>query len=277
MSGPRNNLSPLGTLGQFHILLFLFQTHPAAQPEQRLKSCLLNVNWSDLVDSNVTFRVSMQRVLQRLFTTDELKQYSSYVSSAMKLLHYSDTSASSSHTSSSAQLSSIRHTMCKKYLLTQPFLLQDFCMKLIEYWIWQQQQQSSHSETITTRTPTSSSVQLNGPEICILFHVQFVDERRSERTMKLELEALSAQVWHQLLQELKQRVFSNEQLPHISGEFGTCSNGQETQWYVEFNAPASYFHSLDMFHPGLRRQFFWSPLAAEIQYLFVAVRTPFVK
>lgn len=270
----------LGTLAQFHVLLFLYQTHPAAHLEQRRRPCLLNVDWEDILNTQLPLEEMMKRALYQLFTAEEMQNYRTYLLSTRSLINcpYPDPLWAEVKLVQRQPVTELRRKIIEKYVLPQPFLVQDFFMKLIKHWLMSSRTHEQPPQQLAARQQLaagdSTSARATGPLQQVLFHLNFIDDRRTERTIKLDLEALSSELWLQLMDALKTRIFTREQLSHVEGQFGTCTNGSEVQWYVEFQVPAAYFNSVDVFHPTLRRQLFWSAGSVDVQYLFVAVRTP---
>ena len=279
---------PLGKITQYHIFCWLYQTHPSLLHSKR-KLSLLNVTLNDLLENNRQVKQeekeeyflsqTISTIVHNLFTQEEIREHEKYMEASFKIyqLSFPNNSSSSSSSNKIEKLNEYRKEMIEKYLLNQPFLLQDFLLHLVKQIISLQRQ--GKKEQIEEIQQPLISLPLTTPIagkqlLSISFHLKFQDERRSDKQLKLDIEQLPEEAWKELIQSLKQRIFQSKDLEYVKAtSSGTCTNGKLIQWYVEFLVPSEQFDSVEYFHPTLLQHFYFPLFKAQVYYMFVSVKT----
>lgn len=301
----------LAKLPQYHIFLWLFQTHPSRSPNQ-CKSSLLNVALEDLIKYNSNYtnntndvklscsfslKKSIQNVFENLFTNREIFRYRLYLKSAATVCQLENhqgfkrqTSIKNTSNDSLQQLDELRIQMIELYVLNQEFLMQDFLLYLTKQIILLQQlehpPQHKKQQSLSSISSSSSSLitQVNNSQqkdsemLTILYHLEFTDQgKRNSRELKLDLEALEFIIWNSLIETLKTRIFKQNDVASIlESNCGTCTNGQEIQWYIEFKAPAARFDSIKYFNHGILHKIPWIEANVIVEFIFVCIRTQWI-
>ena len=277
----------LAARADFHPLLFLYQTHPAHATSARTRPCLLNVSYEDFLPAAHETAIGSLRqlvaaALARLFTAQEQDEatvrdylHCTRVLYGLALPSDSAQPVASSGKASLQSVQAVRQRVIKERVLVHPFLVQDFCSRLVKLFIQRSRRIAAPKTEVAPAPELRLTTPLAGRDVLsALFHLNFVDDKRSARQLRLDLEALGRGPWTELLERLKTRVFDRRRAPLVQAAMtGTCTNGAGVQWYVEFLLPAKEVDDLSYFLPGVLQHTYLPSFGARVEYLFVCVRT----